>query len=394
MNIKKIAEKYKDYIIEKRRYFHMYPESSNNEFNTSKIIQKELDKLKIPYKVVAKTGVIAEIKGKKTGKTILLRADMDALEVSEKNEVSYKSQIEGRMHACGHDGHTAMLLGAAHILNDIKDNINGNVILFFQKAEEVGTGAKEMIEESKILTKIDAAFAIHLWQGIEIGKVSLEAGPRMAASDHFIIKIKGKSGHGSMPQDTIDTAVVASSVIMNLQPLVSRNTDPLDSLVVTVGKVRIGTRFNIIPGEALIEGTSRSFNEKIWADIPNKLERVVNNICAAYGATGTVEMKRIVPPLVNNSEISEILYNAQAKLYGENSIVKLEKTTGGEDFAYFTKAVPSALAFVGIRNDLKGINAPHHNECFDMDEDALEIGTSLYAQFAVDYLEKLKLPSV
>ncbi|MBR8701398.1 MULTISPECIES: amidohydrolase [unclassified Fusobacterium] len=388
MNIRKITEKYKDYIIEKRRYFHMHPESSNNEFNTSKVVQQELDKLGIPYEIVAKTGIIARIKGGKPGKTVLLRADMDALEVCEKNDVPYKSQNEGRMHACGHDGHTAMLLGAAHVLNEVKDELNGTVVLLFQKAEEIGTGAKEMIDESGILKEVDAVFGIHLWQGVEVGKVSLEAGPRMAAADHFLIRIKGRSGHGSMPQDTIDAAVVASSIVMNLQHLVSRNTDPLDTLVITVGKIDVGTRFNIIPGEGLIEGTSRSFDEKIWEDIPNKLERVVNGVCATYGATGSVEMRRVVPPLSNNPEISKILYDAQAKLYGEDSIVKYEKTTGGEDFAYFTRALPGALAFVGIRNDAKGINAPHHNEHFNMDEDALPIGASLYAQFAIDYLEK------
>lgn len=386
MDIKNISKKYKDYVIEKRRYFHMNPEPSFCEFNTSKVIKEELDKLSIPYIVSAETGIIATIKGKENGKTVLLRADMDALEVCEKNEVSYKSQKDGLMHACGHDGHVAMLLGAAHILNEIKEEIKGEIKLLFQPAEEIATGAKKMIEETNITEQIDAAFAIHLWQGVPVGKVSLEAGPRMAAADMFKIKIKGKSGHGSMPHETVDAALTAAAVMMNLQHLVSRNTNPLDTLVITIGKMEAGTRFNVIAGEAVLEGTARSFSKEVWEKIPEQLERVVNNTCAVYGATAEIEINRATPSLVNDEKISEILKNSVEKLYGAEAVTKYEKTPGGEDFAYFTQKVPGALAFVGIRNDEKGINAPHHNEKFDMDERGLEIGTNLYVQFALDFL--------
>lgn len=388
MDIRKQAEKYRDYMIEKRRYFHMNPEPSNHEFNTSKVVQDELKRLGIPFEVVAETGVIATIKGGHPGKTVLLRADMDALEVCEKNEFDFKSKNEGYMHACGHDGHTAMLLGAANVLNDVKDELHGTVILLFQKAEETGTGAKEMIEESKITDKIDAAFGIHLWQGVESGKVSFEPGARMASADFFTINIKGKSGHGSMPQDTIDVAVVASSIVMNLQHIVSRNTNPLDSLVITVGKIDVGTRFNVIAGEGSIEGTARSFTDEVWSGIPSKIERVVNGVCDAYGASAEIEMNRVIPPLFNDANISAILEKSQKKLYGEESITLLEKTPAAEDFAYFTRQVPGAIAFVGIRNDEKGINSPHHNGTFTIDEDALERGAALYSQFAVDFLNE------
>lgn len=386
MDIKKITEKYRDYILEKRRYFHMNPEPSLHEYNTSKIVQEELKKLNIPYIVAAETGVIATIKGDKPGKTVLLRADMDALEVCEKNDVPYKSQKEGFMHACGHDGHTAMLLGAAHVLNEIKSEIKGEIKLLFQPAEEIAAGAKAMIEETKITDNIDAAFAIHLWQGVPVGKISLEAGARMAAADMFTVKIKGKSGHGSMPHDTIDTVVVGSALVMNLQHLVSRNTNPLDTLVVTVGKFEAGTAMNIIAGEAVLEGTMRSFSDNVWKAIPEQFERVVNNTCATYGATAEINLKRATPPLVNDEKISEILKKSAIKLYGDEVVIKYEKTPGGEDFAYFTQKVPGALAFVGIRNDEKGINAPHHNERFNIDESALEMGTNLYVQFALDFL--------
>ena len=390
MNVRDITKKYKDYIIEKRRYFHMNPEPSFNEYNTSKVIQKELIKIGIPFEIFAKTGIIATIKGKSSGKTVLLRADMDALEVCEKNNVSYKSQKEGLMHACGHDGHIAMLLGAAHVLNEIKNDISGEIKLFFQPAEEVAKGAKAVIEESRITDFIDAAFAIHLWQGIPVGKISLESGARMAAADMFSIKVKGKSGHGSMPHETVDAVVVASAIVMNLQHLVSRNTNPLDTLVVTVGKLTAGTRYNIIAGDALLEGTIRSFSDEVWKKVPEQVERVVKNTVATYGAEAEIDLFRATPPLVNNQDISDILKISAEKLYGEEVVIKYEKTPGGEDFAYFTQAVPGALAFVGIRNDEKGINSPHHNETFDMDEEALEMGTNLYVQFAVDFLNSKK----
>ena len=390
MNVKDITKKYKDYIIEKRRYFHMNPEPSFNEYNTSKVVQEELKKLEIPFEIFAKTGIIATIKGKNPGKTVLLRADMDALEVCEKNNVSYKSQKEGLMHACGHDGHIAMLLGAAHVLNEIKNDISGEIKLFFQPAEEIAKGAKAVIEESKITDSIDAAFAIHLWQGIPVGKISLESGARMAAADLFSIKVKGKSGHGSMPHETIDAVVVASAIVMNLQHLVSRNTNPLDTLVVTVGKLTAGTRHNIIAGEALLEGTIRSFSDEVWKKVPEQIERVVKNTAAAYDAEAEIDLVRATPPLVNNQDISDILKASAEKLYGEEVVTKYEKTPGGEDFAYFTQVVPGALAFVGIRNDEKGINSPHHNETFDMDEEALEMGANLYAQFAIDFLNSEK----
>ena len=390
MNVKDITKKYKDYIIEKRRYFHMNPEPSFNEYNTSKVIQEELTKIGIPFEIFAKTEIIATIKGKNPGKTVLLRADMDALEVYEKNDVSYKSQKDGLMHACGHDGHIAMLLGAAHVLNDVKNDFSGEVKLLFQPAEETAQGAKAVIEESKITNSIDAAFAIHLWQGVPVGKISLESGARMAAADLFSIKVKGKSGHGSMPHETIDAVVVASAIVMNLQHLVSRNTNPLDTLVVTVGKLVAGTRHNIIAGEALLEGTIRSFSDEVWKKVPEQLERVVKNTAAAYDASVEINLTRATPPLVNNQDISNILKNSAVKLYGEEVVTKYEKTPGGEDFAYFTQVVPGALAFVGIRNDAKGINSPHHSETFNMDEEALEMGANLYAQFAIDFLNSEK----
>ena len=378
------------YILNKTVELLNIPSPVGYTHNAIEWVKNELKKLGIPFEIVAKTGIIAPIKGKNPGKTVLLRADMDALEVYEKNDVSYKSQKDGLMHACGHDGHIAMLLGAAHVLNDVKNDFSGEVKLLFQPAEETAQGAKAVIEESKITNSIDAAFAIHLWQGVPVGKISLESGARMAAADLFSIKVKGKSGHGSMPHETIDAVVVVSAIVMNLQHLVSRNTNPLDTLVVTVGKLVAGTRHNIIAGEALLEGTIRSFSDEVWKKVPEQLERVVKNTAAAYDASVEINLTRATPPLVNNQDISNILKNSAVKLYGEEVVTKYEKTPGGEDFAYFTQVVPGALAFVGIRNDAKGINSPHHSETFNMDEEALEMGANLYAQFAIDFLNSEK----
>lgn len=389
MNIKINSEKYKEYVIEKRRYFHMNPEASLYEFNTAEVIRKELDKIGLSYEVVAKTGTLLSIKGKNKGKVVLLRADIDALEVFEKNEVPYKSKKDGLMHACGHDAHTAMLLGAVHILNELKNNFDGEVKILFQPAEEKAEGAKKVIEETNILSSIDAAFAIHVRPEIEVGKVSIESGQRMAAADMFKINIKGRSGHAARPHQTIDAVVVASAVVMNLQHLVSRNTNPLDTLVITIGKLEAGTRLNVIAGEALLQGTARSFSNEVWEKIPEQIERVVKNTCEAYGATGTVEYVRGTPPLVNDEKISKILEKSIEKLYGKEAIILNQKSPGGEDFAFFTKQVPGAMAFLGIANSKKGIGAALHNDKFDIDENALEVGTNLYVQFALDFLKEV-----
>ena len=388
-NIKEKVDKIYPEIVKIRRQLHENPELSQQEKETSALVCKVLDESGISYqRGIAGYGVVARIGHGQ--KAVGIRADMDALEVYEKNDVSYKSQKDGLMHACGHDGHIAMLLGAAHVLNDVKNDFSGEVKLLFQPAEETAQGAKAVIEESKITNSIDAAFAIHLWQGVPVGKISLESGARMAAADLFSIKVKGKSGHGSMPHETIDAVVVASAIVMNLQHLVSRNTNPLDTLVVTVGKLVAGTRHNIIAGEALLEGTIRSFSDEVWKKVPEQLERVVKNTAAAYDASVEINLTRATPPLVNNQDISNILKNSAVKLYGEEVVTKYEKTPGGEDFAYFTQVVPGALAFVGIRNDAKGINSPHHSETFNMDEEALEMGANLYAQFAIDFLNSEK----
>lgn len=387
MNIRELAKKYKDYVIDMRREFHMNPETSWNEHRTSKRVKEELEKMGVPYVSMAGTGVVAVIEGKEKGKTVALRADMDALQVTEANEVEYKSKNEGVMHACGHDGHTAMLLGAAKVLNEVKDNLKGTVKLFFQPAEELAEGAVRMIEEG-CMEGVDSIFGIHLWSDLECGKVSVESGPRMASADMFKITIKGKGGHGSLPHQGIDAVVAGSAVVMDLQSIVSREISPLQSAVVSVGKFNSGTRFNVISSSATLEGTTRCFSPEIREEFPKIIERIAKNTASSYRAEAELEYTFGTPPVINNEEASKLATNVIQKLYGSQMVAMMEKVTGGEDFARYLEKAPGAIAFVGARNEAKECNYPHHSQRFNIDEDALEIGCALYSQYAVDFLNE------
>ena len=386
MTICELVKKNKEYVINLRREFHKNPEASFKEYNTSKRIKEELDKMGIEYISCANTGVVATIEGNYPGKTIALRADMDALSVEELNNVDYKSQVDGMMHGCGHDGHTSMLLGAAKVLNEKRDEIQGTVKLFFQPAEEVGKGANAMIKDGA-MEGVDSVFGIHLWADIPVGKVSVDAGPRMASADWFKINITGKGGHGSAPHECIDAVVVASSIVMNLQNIVSRETSPLEPVVLTIGMLNSGSRFNVIAENAYMEGTTRCFNPKLREKLPNMIDKVVQNICNSYGATATLDYDFAVAATINDENCSLIAKNAVEKILGKEGIFAFEKITGSEDFSHFIKDVPGALAFVGCRNEEKGACYSHHSGNFNIDEDALEIGTSLYVQYAIDYLK-------
>jgi len=388
MNTNERAAQYKDYVVEMRRHFHMHPELSLEEYETTEFVAKELDKIGVPYERLTKTGLIATIQGKSSGKTVALRSDMDALNVTQKNEVSYKSLNEGKMHACGHDAHTAILLGAANILNEMKDTFHGTVNLVFQPAEEVAAGAKDLMAAGDWYNKVDNFFGAHVWSGLESGKVSIEAGERMAAADLFKIKVTGKSGHGSMPHQTVDSVVVASAIVLNLQTLVSREYSPLDALVITVGSIHSGNRFNVIAGSAELEGTVRYFTREIAGTIEDSMRRVVESTAAMYRCEATLEYSYVTPPLINEESSSAVAYEAALKTHGAENISKLEKTTGGEDFAYYLKDKPGCFAFIGTKNVEKKTDVAHHNEYFDVDEDALIGGSALYAEYAMTYLNQ------
>ncbi len=387
MKIRELVEKYEDQIIAWRREFHENPELSGEEIRTSERVYEELKKVNIEVKRMGKTGVLGILKGSKSGKTVALRADMDALSIQEANDIPYKSKNKGVMHACGHDGHTAMLLGAAKLLSQMKEIIKGTIKFIFQPAEEIAKGANMMIEEGA-LEGVDAILGIHLWADLAVGKVSLESGPRMASATLFKITIKGKGGHGSLPHQGIDAIMAASAVAMNLQSIVSREINPMDSAVVTIGKINGGDRFNILCDKVTLEGTTRCFNNQIGDTLPAIMERIVRKTAEAYRAKGELEYTILTPPLINDINLSNISSQALIKNYGEKAIVKLERTMAGEDFAFYSQKVPIVFAFVGARNENKSAKYPHHNRNFNIDEDALVIGTSLYSQFALDFLNK------
>lgn len=384
---KQLANKYKQYVIDMRREFHMYPEVSLQEFRTSQRIKEELDKMGIPYTASAGTGVIAVIEGSRQGRTVGLRADIDALQVQELNDVPYKSKNEGVMHACGHDGHAAMLLGAAKILNEMKGEIKGTVKLFFQPAEELAVGAKKMIEEGA-MEGVDGTFAIHLMADVPCGKITLEEGPRLASADIFKITVEGKGGHGSMPHQGIDVVVAGSAIIMQLQSIVSREVSPLQPVTLSIGSFHTGTRFNVIASEGVMEGTTRCFDPKIREELPKMIQRVIENTASSYRAKAKLEYILGTPPTINHKESSDIGQKSIEKLFGRDAMVPYEKLMGGEDYSMFLEKAQGAIAFVGIGNEAKETCYSHHHGRFNMDEDALELGTALYAQYALDFLNK------
>ena len=385
MELKEVAAKYAEYQVEMRRYFHQNPEVSEKEFNTSEVIRRELDKINVPYvKCGLETGVLATIEGKKPGKTILLRGDMDALTVVETTGAPFASKVNGVMHACGHDCHTSMLLTAAHILNDMKDELCGVVKLAFQPAEEVATGAKGMIADGA-LEGVDSAFGMHIWSDVPAGHITCDAGPRMASADYFRIDIKGKGTHGAAPHLGVDAAVVAAALINNLQTMVSRETSPVDPLVCTVGTAEIGTRWNVVAENAHLEGTTRCFSKEVYDAIPLMMERIIKHTAETFGAEATMEMDRVVPPTCNDEELSALVRSCSEDVMGEGAPVNAPLTMGGEDFAFFGEKVPTAMALLGCRNEECNAVWPQHSGNYTVDESVLLKGAMLYAKVAMEH---------
>src|SRR6056297_2804799 len=387
MSIRELAKEYKPYAVKIRREFHMHPEPSMKEIRTSDRIIEELESMGIECKKAAGTGVVGIVEGKGPGKTIALRADIDALDLQETNEVPYKSQNPGFMHGCGHDGHAAGLLTAAKILKEKSHAFDGRVKLLFQPGEETAKGALRLIEEGE-LEGVDGIFGMHLWNDAPVGKVSVEAGPRMASAGIFNINVTRKGGHGSMPHQGVDAVVVGSAIVTNLQSLVSREISPLDPAVLSIGIFNAGSRFNVLAGEAYLEGTTRCFDYGVNDAFEPMMRRVIENTAESFRAKAALDYTQLIIPTINVPEMSAIGERAVEKLLGEDGLVKYEKTTGGEDFAFYLEKVPGAFAFVGSRNEEKIPLYPHHHPKFDIDEDALEVSAGLYAQYAVDFLSE------
>ncbi len=380
-----IAKNYNDYLIEQRRWFHRHPELAEKEFETSAHIKEELTKYGISWRDCGlQTGILATIEGNKPGKTILLRADMDALPVTELTGLPYASENEGIMHACGHDCHAATLLTVARVLADHKDELCGIVKLAFQPAEEIGTGAPGMIAAGA-LEGVDSAFAVHVMSMIPSGQVSISCGPQMAGVDKFIIDIEGKGGHASSPHECIDPVVCMGAMISNLQSIVSRQCSPMDSAVLTIGKVSSGTLWNIIPDTATLEGTTRYFTRQLYRDFPEMMERVVNATADTYRCSAKLNYIRMIPPTINDASFAVLAKEAAAKVVSPKNSVDIGPIAIGEDFGLFLEKVPGALALVGVGNESCNAIYPQHSAKYTVDEDALMNSVLLYVQVAMDH---------
>lgn len=373
-------------MVEFRRYLHQYPELSLEEFETTTLLAKELDKLGISYQLTEPTGIIATIEGGEPGKTVLLRGDMDALSVTELNDaLVYKSTTAGKMHACGHDAHTAMLLTAAKILVTIKDQIKGQVRLVFQPAEEIAIGAKLMIDQGAT-KNVDNVFGIHIWSVLPSGQVSCYPGPCFAAADRVSIRFEGQGGHAAMPQQCVDAAIIASQYVVNIQSIISREIDPLNPAVITIGKIDVGQRFNVIAQDAYLEGTVRTFHKETRDIVEQKMKQYADEIAAVYGATAIVDYVRMTEVVDNDETSAKLVQSITEKAFGKAAVGKPAPTMGGEDFGFFMVDNPGAFALVGCADEAKDTCWAHHHGKFNVDEDSMKIGAELYVRYALDYL--------
>lgn len=387
-HITQLSEKYYEDMKELRHYLHMHPELGFNEFNTSKIIEQKLRNLNIvDIDKLARTGVTALIKGKYPGKTILLRADMDALPINEEVDIEYKSKESGVMHACGHDGHVAALLGVAMVLNELKDKLHGNIKLVFQPAEEGEGGAKLMIEEGVLNNpKVDAAVACHLWGSIPEGHVLLKKGPAMASCDDFIFKVIGKGGHGATPELCIDPIDIGVHVMSNIRSFINRRVSSFEPVVLSFGAVNGGSSFNCIPDEITVKGTLRTFNKDTRDFIVSSMENILKGITESQGASYNIKFDTFAPTVINDEKMTEIAIESISAVVGKNKIINAKDPfTGSEDFAFFTSEVPSVFFFVGLMKDKKII---HHNSHFQWDDINLLTSCRCLCQIVVDFLNK------
>ncbi|MBE9222420.1 amidohydrolase [Cyanobacterium stanieri LEGE 03274] len=370
-------------LVEWRRRMHQYPELGFRENLTADFISHKLKEWGIEHqKGVAKTGIVATIKSDFDGKVLAIRADMDALPVLELNEVSYKSRHEGIMHACGHDGHSAIALGIAHYLAHNKDKFRGTVKIIFQPAEEGPGGAKPMIEEGVLQNPdVDAIVGLHLWNNLPLGTVGVREGALMAAVECFKCQIFGKGGHGAMPDQTIDSIMVGSQIVNSLQTIVSRNIKPTDSAVVTVGTFQGGTALNVIADSVKMSGTVRYFNPKYEQYIGDRIEAIIKGICQSHGAKYDLDYWQLYPPVINNARITDLVRSVALDVVETPlGVVPECQTMGGEDMSFFLQKVPGCYFFLGSANAEKGLNFPHHHPRFDFDETALSLGVEMFAR--------------
>lgn len=389
------AKEIENVVVDWRRHFHSHPELSFEEYETSKFIAAALTEMGCENVTIGTfgrpTGVIADIKGGRPGKCVALRADIDALPVTEETGLPFVSQNAGVMHACGHDGHAAMLLGAAKMLCEVKDQLPGSVRLIFQPSEEsavVKQGAHAVVDEGRALSGVDAIFGVHLWSPLEAGVLGYTTGAMMACSDSWTLKIHGKGGHGAAPHQTHDPTVAAGQIICALQTFVSREIEPIKNAVLSVGIMRAGGAFNVIPEEVELTGTARSFEPQISLDCEDFIRRVGENIGAAFRCTTELEYSRNLPPTVNHAEMALLGAENGRKVFGADNVRELKPTMVGEDFSFYLEKVPGAFFFIGVGDEAKHTTWPHHHCRFTIDEAQLRKGSAFEALCAWEFLNK------
>ncbi len=390
MDIEKKVDEIFSQLVDIRRDFHMNPEISEEEYRTCDKICEYLEDWGIDHvKGVAETGVVAIIRGKKEGKTVGARADMDALPIRELTDFPFKSVNYGVMHACGHDIHTTIHLGVAKILKEIEDEIYGNVKIFFQPAEETIGGAKKMIQEGYLKDpNVEYMISLHVMPYLEVGEIELKYGIVNAATNEFSIKITGKSSHAAYPEESVDPIVTAGYIIIALQSLVSRNISPLNSVVLTLGQINGGIKNNIIPGEVTMSGTLRTIDPATRVFAKKRIREIVENTARAYGATAEVEFEEGYPALINNDEVVDVLKRTAESTLGKDKVKFKEfPSMGADDFSFFLEDTKGAYYNLGCGNKSKGWNAPIHSDYFMADEESIKIGVLLQTKTLLELLK-------
>ena len=385
IDFKKLAREHNDLVSKLRQDLHRIPETAYTEKKTSRYVADYLREQGLEVKTgIARYGIVGLMKGGHPGKTLMIRADMDALGITEETGLDFASTHGGVMHACGHDGHMSMVLVAATILNQIKGHLKGNIKFLFQPAEEGPGGARPMIEEGVMNNPVvDYTIGCHVWPGIPEGSIGVKAGALMAAMDRFDLKIIGRGGHGAMPHQCVDALEVGSQVVNALQRMVSRQMDPVSPAVVTVGSFHSGSAFNVIPGKAEMCGTTRTFDRAVWKRLPEQMERIVRGVCESMGASYELDYVHGYPPLINDAEVTHVVRTCAEAAVGKERVLEPEPTMGGEDMAYFLEKSKGCFFFLGVGRE--GC-APLHNAGFDFNEKTLSLGIETYCRIAWELL--------
>ncbi len=377
-----------DEVVGWRRHLHRNPEMSFQENETSRFVYETLHSFGgLELFRPTTTSVVARLVGQRPGRVVALRADMDGLPIEEENDFEFASRKPGVMHACGHDGHTAMLLGAAKVLVGMRERIRGEIRFLFQHAEEQPPGGAGQMIEAGVMEGVDAIIGIHLSSYLPVGKIGLGYGPMGAAADTFELSISGKGGHAARPNKVVDTVAVAAQVVTNLQHVVSRNADPLDNVVVSVTRIAGGTTHNVIPETVEMEGTVRALQEEAREKVAGTMKRVIEGITEAHGASYSFKYRRGYAPVINDESVTRVVEETVQKVLGEAAVERMPPAMGSEDFSAFQRVTPGSFFSVGARNEEKGIIYPHHHPRFTIDEDALPIGMKMFVCAAFELLD-------